>query len=218
MGRPKDGYFIDGERVPSVTTILSRYKESGGLLYWAWQQGKDGKDFRETRDAAADAGTCAHEMVECDIRGKAFDASKYKPETFIKADGAYQGYLEWKDQTKLEVADTEVSLVSRTHRFGGTLDAMLVRGKLSLGDWKTSGGIYVDYLLQLAAYELLWEENHPTQPIDGGFYLLRFSKQESPDDPISFAQHYWSDLSIARACFLHLRAAYDLDKRLKKLC
>lgn len=218
MARPKDGYMIDGERVPGVTTILSRFKESGALMWWAWQQGKDGKDFRETRDAAADAGTCAHDMVECDIRGRRFDAGPYKPETLERAAGAYRGYLEWKEQTKLEVADTELSLVSRTHRFGGTLDAILVRGKLSLGDWKTSGGIYVDYLLQLAAYEILWEENYPNQPIDGGFYLLRFSKQASPDDPIAFSQHYWSDLTLARACFLHLREAYDLDKRLKKLC
>lgn len=34
MPHPKGGYFLSGsERVPGVTTILSRFKESGGLIY-----------------------------------------------------------------------------------------------------------------------------------------------------------------------------------------
>ena len=45
----------DGVRVPSVTTVISRFKEAGALMYWAWNEGKEGRDYRETRDAAADA-------------------------------------------------------------------------------------------------------------------------------------------------------------------
>ena len=55
MARPYKGYEIDGEKVPGVTTVLSRFKESGALMYWAWKQGTEGKDFRETKQAAADA-------------------------------------------------------------------------------------------------------------------------------------------------------------------
>lgn len=217
MGRPTGGYEIDGEKVPGVTTILNRWKDSGGLIHWAWTQGRDGKDYRATRDAAADAGTCAHDMVEADIYGAAFDENKYKPKTVERAKGAFQAYQEWKQQTHLEVAEAEASLVSHQYRFGGTLDALFVRGSLALGDWKTSNGVYADYLLQLAAYQILWEENFPQRPITGGFHLLRFSKQEHRDDPVSFAHHYWSDLSLAKKEFLLLREAYDLDKRLKTL-
>ena len=38
-----------GNRLPSVTTIIGRFKESGGLLYWANQQGLEAK----TLDQAA---------------------------------------------------------------------------------------------------------------------------------------------------------------------
>src|SRR5438445_693837 len=119
MSRPEGGYQIDGERVPGVTSVLGRWKESGGLIHWAWEQGRAGKDYREIRDAAADAGTCAHDMVEADIYGAQFDATKYQPETIEKATGAFKAYQEWKAQTHLEVAEAECSLVSRVWRFGG---------------------------------------------------------------------------------------------------
>lgn len=217
MSRPKTGYEIDGEKVPGVTSILSRFKESGALMYWAWKQGCEGKDFRDTKKMAADAGTLAHDMVEHDIYGQRFDTSGYDDSTIQRASGAFNAYKEWKAQTHLEVAEAEMPLVSRTHGFGGTLDAIIVRNKLALGDWKTSGGIYADYLLQLAAYDILWHENFPDKPLQGGFHLLRFSKQQNDTDPISFSHHYWSQLDIAKEQFLHLLAAFKLDKSIKAL-
>lgn len=59
-----------GKRVPSVTTILSRFKESGGLLHWAWNLGIEGKDYRAERDKAADSGTLVHEMIDRHFSGK----------------------------------------------------------------------------------------------------------------------------------------------------
>ena len=53
----------DGKRVPSVTTITGRFKESGGLIWWAWDLGIQGIDYRKVRDSAADAGTLAHAMI-----------------------------------------------------------------------------------------------------------------------------------------------------------
>ena len=41
-GRPKEYLLPDGTRVSGVTTILGRFKESGGLLQWAFQVGKSG--------------------------------------------------------------------------------------------------------------------------------------------------------------------------------
>ena len=54
----------DGTRVPSVTTIISRFKESGGLVHWAWNLGMQNIDYRQIRDSAADAGSLAHAMLE----------------------------------------------------------------------------------------------------------------------------------------------------------
>jgi hypothetical protein len=217
MGRPAKGYYLDKERVPGVTTIISRFKPAGGLIHWAWEQGCNGLDYRETRDKAADAGTIAHDMVEADLYGQLYDATAHDPGKVKMAQGAFNGYKAWKEQTNLEVAESEVSLLSRAHRFGGTLDALFIRGDLALGDWKTSNSVYADYLIQLAAYSILWEENNPTRPITGGFHLLRFSKQEHPDDPVAFSHYYWSNLDIAKKQFLLYREAYELDKRISKL-
>ena len=219
MPRPREGYKIDGERVPGVSTVTGRFKDPGGLYWWHWEQGKAGKDFRETRDAAADAGILCHNMIEADWYGKEFHISRFSAHIVEKASHAFLGYLEWKEQTQLRIIHPELSLLSRKHMFGGTLDAIMVSGKLRLGDWKTSGGIYPDMLVQVGGgYALLWEENYPDEPLDG-LEIIRFSKPESLDDPISFHHHYYSAeiLPICKRQFLLWRESYDLDKRLKKL-
>lgn len=210
MATPKQGYWLEGERLPSVTTILSRFKESGALMHWAWECGKRGEDYREVRDKAASIGTIAHEMVEAHIRKKPCDLSSYDPELIEKAQKPFGAFLEWAGSTHLTPTETEVSLISRTYRFGGTLDAMLVNGKLALGDWKTSNGVYGDYLMQLAAYGQLWSENR-SEAITGGFHLIRFDKEHG-----DFHHHWYGDLADAWEMFRHLRLAYDFDKKLKK--
>lgn len=201
----------DGTRVPGVTTVIGRFKDAGGLIHWSWTVGMEGKDYRELRDHAADAGTCAHAMVEADIRGKDFDPSPYPADVVALAQGAFGAYKEWATQTRLKPVETEVSLVSERHRYGGTLDAMLVQDKLALGDWKTGNRLYPEHLIQLAAYHQLWTENRPDEPIIGGFHLLRFSKDHG-----DFAHHYFADLSPAWRAFELMRELYDIDKELKK--
>jgi len=204
--------LADGTVVPSVTTIIGRFKESGGLIWWAWNEGKEGRDYRDTKQKAADAGTLAHLMVEADIRGKTPPAvSAWPYEIYTRALRAFDNYISWKQQTNLTPVETEVRLVSEKYRFGGTLDSMLIGGSLSLGDWKTSNSVYQDYLLQLAAYGILWEENRVMEPILGGFHLIRFAK-DNPD----FAHYHYGELETARKLFLVYRQAYDLDRELKK--
>lgn len=212
MSRPKAGYRTeDGCRVPGVTTIIGKFKEAGGLIHWAWQLGIDGQDYREVRDKAAGIGNIAHDMVECHIRGREFDPSPYDKADVDKAENSFLAFLEWAGQTNLKAIETETSLISEKHRFGGTLDAMLVSGKLALGDWKTSNSVYPEYLLQLAAYKLLWEENRPKQPITGGFHLLRFDKTHG-----DFGHFYYGNLDEAAEAFLLERRLYDLMAGLKK--
>lgn len=216
--RPKGGYKTkDGEKVPGVTTIISRFKDSGGIIYWAWEQGRDGFDFRETRDEAANAGNLAHDLVEHRITGRPFDDDKFRslPEE-VRTLGirAYENYINWEQMTKLTVVKTEMSLVSETHKFGGTFDGIAVveiGGKRSLADWKTSSAIYRDHLVQVAAYKGLWDECFPDAPIDGGFHLCRFSRTDA-----DFGHSYFENLDLAWEQFLLFRRAFDIDKQLKK--
>ena len=232
MATLKGGYFLkDGTRVPSVTTVLSRYKESGALIHWsAGQAAKYVQEnlpdnptkadvarvcdaakhaYRDVRDAAADAGTMAHEAVEAWIKSEPYTFAG-KADVVDRAEKAYGAFLEWAQQTELVITHAEVPLVSETYKFGGTLDAMLIKGKRSLGDWKSSSGVYGDYLCQIAAYGILWEENHPDMPIDGGYHLMRFDKNFG-----DYKHHFWAELDTAKKSFLLMRQLYGMDAELK---
>lgn len=211
MTRPAGGYVLDGKRVPGVTTIISRFKESGALIHWAWTLGLDGKDYREVRDSAANVGTIAHSMIESWIKLRDFDASSYDPEQVKKASVSFEAFRAWAGGMQFRMVESEVSMLSKSHRFGGTTDVVLTNGQLAVADWKTANAIYSDSLYQIAAYKALWDENHPDQPITGGLHLFRFAKDDG-----SFHHGWWPELDEAWRGFLLMRELYDIDARLKR--
>jgi len=218
MPHPKGGYNLkDKTKVPGVTTIIGRFKDSGGLLYWACEQGKaiergEISSLYDKRDAAADAGTLAHALVEAHINDEELP---HLPCNDIgkQAWQGYQNYLRWQEDNRIKVIKQEMEMVSELYKFGGCPDALGIdsRNTLCILDWKTSNSVYQDYLIQIAAYRQLWEENNPDKLITGGFHLLRFSK-----DHADFAHHFWSELDDAWEQFKLFRQAYELDKVLKK--
>ncbi len=82
---------------------------------------------------------------------------------------AVTAFHRWVAQSSLKVIATEVSLACDNLRFAGTLDgaAVEVHGRLALADWKTSGGVYWDYLPQVAAYTHLVENGRQCPPPSG---------------------------------------------------
>ena len=217
MPHPRKGYYVDGKSVPGVTTIIGRFKESGALLFWACEQGKaiergEIKTLYDKRDAAAEAGTLAHSLVEAHINELPLPII---PDNNIgkQALQGYDNYIRWQEDNRIQVIKQEMEMVSEVYRFGGCPDALGIdsRGNLCILDWKTSGGIYIDYLLQISGYKILWEENHPDKPITGGYHLLRFAKENA-----DFHHHFWNELDDAKEMFILLAKAYEIDKKLKK--
>ncbi len=204
MPTPKTGYFLkDGTKVPGTTTICGHYKDSSGLIHWAWNQGKQGLDYRETRDKAADIGTLVHEAIEASFSGL--------PTPFMDdiSRRAYSAFLKWQGQNNIEILKQEIQLVSEEYKYGGTLDAIgVVDGDHVLLDWKTSKGVYKNHVLQLAAYAQLWNENFPERQIDKGAWLVRFSKSDGVCEPYFFSIE---DLVAALAQFLLMREAYGRE-------
>lgn len=205
----------NNQRVPSVTTIIGRFKDSGALLYWANSEGLNGKTLDEARIPAATAGTMAHDLVEAHLNGRPEPELRGDPEIISKAKSAFAAYRGWHDMTSLEVRHTEVPLVSNQHRFGGCLDAIGIvksmNNGLALVDWKTSNSIYSDYLYQLAAYAILWDENYPDTPITGGYHLCRFAKEEG-----DYSHNYYPSLESEKQTFLLMRDLYNRVKATEK--
>lgn len=144
--------------------------------------------------------------MEWHLKGEAGDP----PCNFPASVAAYDAYLTWERQSKLIILEQEVGLVSKKHLFGGTLDAVgQIDGELCLLDWKTSNGLYTNFIYQISAYVNLYNENN-FLPITGGAHLLKFSK-----DSGDFHHHYYQNLDEAWEGFLLMRRLYDIDKVLK---
>ena len=226
MATPKKGYWLNKERLPGTTTVIGRFKDSGGLLHWAFKQGQSGAShLYEESSKACDIGTAAHSMIESHVNGDdpflADDLISLPEDQQEKSINAFEQYMKWESQTGLKMISKyqEIQLVSPEYKFGGTPDAVAeIDGEIVLLDWKTSNGVYQDYIIQLAAYRHLINEGvrmDTGKPLDFNVaneaHLLRFAK-EYPD----FGHHYFGDLEMAWEQFKLFRQAYENDKVLKK--
>lgn len=171
----------NGQRVPGASTIAKIGEDPSALLYWAWDLGKQGIDYKKAREQAADIGTLAHFMIQCHLRGEEADLSEFSHADQDKAETAFIKFLEFWDANKFQPVAVEVPLVSETYGFGGTID-LLARDAngLCLLDWKTSKAIYRPYLIQLAMYQELWNEHNPKDQI-ARRAIIRVGKEEAMD-------------------------------------
>lgn len=219
--------LASGKRVPSVTTILKRWQESDGLIGWAYNTGYEHGEAGippnrfKIQNEAAGIGTYTHALFEWHLNGEqgpepdpgaCIDAPHLTLENISRGRNAYNEALNWERQTGLFIVSSEQPLVSEQYRYGGTRDGDGERdGKLSILDWKTSKRLYADYLLQLAAYWILVEENYPERKIEDGVHIVRFSK-----DYGDFSHYHFADLEVEKRQFIRLREAYEDDKLISK--
>lgn len=146
--------------VPGVTTITRQLGwNTDVLVAWARREALKGNDPDKMRDDAADAGTCAHYLIECHIKRKTPDLSDFTGNQIEKAEKAYGAYLQWESETGIKPLKSEPKLVHETLRYGGTIDLICKKnGELWLVDFKTSSNIYPEHIIQVAAYGELWRE------------------------------------------------------------
>lgn len=247
-------YRVNGKRVPSVTTVLGRFKDPGALMYWSWnvaykvleeaihllENNLDKTEvraflnsnphsrgnFRHESGKAAEAGTIAHDIVEEWIhagdvaRGNMERMSTRHLATTKKIEkkvaeqslNSFHAFVKWTESHRFELVETEVPLLSEEYEFGGTVDCLAwIDDKFVIFDWKTSKGLYMDYLLQLAAYGSLVHENY--EDTIQGYHLVRIDKATA-----DFHHHSWSTMDIEREMFLLLRKCYGLAKEVEKRC
>ena len=202
---PTVDYKIDNKKVPSVTTILGRFKNATGLLIWANQIGLKGQLYQDELKKAGDIGTALHDLAEIHIKEEYYELPEDE-----KVRNCFNQFLEWWDNNNYKVTWTEKHFCSEKYLYGGTPD-LLVNENI-LVDFKTSKGIYSDYLVQGSAYAKLIEENE-NRKIDK-FIICRFPKDNSQTEIKEFSKE---DLDNAFSYFELLRKAFDLDKQINKL-
>lgn len=149
-----------GNAVVGVTTVCGYGEDSGGLVHAAYQCGIRGENYKEVWSQAAEAGTCGHFLVECHLKGDEADLSEFSPDTVDLATNIFIKFLDYWEQEGLTYIASELEMVSDTRGFGGKLDVVGrdKQGRLCLVDLKSSKAIYQPYLVQISAYEELWNE------------------------------------------------------------
>lgn len=146
-------YKIDGQRFPSVTTILGMLEKSG-LAKWRGAVGNDEAD-RISKEAT-DYGTSVHALIEqvnLGNRGPFDDGG----------DALAKAYIDWYDTNVSAVLGAERLCISRRFRYAGTADGVVMLNgdkHATVIDLKTSKTDLArrEWELQLAAYALALEE------------------------------------------------------------
>ena len=204
---------MNSEKPPSVTTVLATLGwNKGPLMAWANRCGLEGKKHWQVAGEAAQAGTVLHAMIDVYLKGRLFARGQYDQALVTQAEKSFQGFLTWQDLVGLKVRGTEINLTSSRYGYQGTLDCVgTLQGGLAVLDWKHSPRVYLEALIQLAAYGVLWSENFPAEPLSGGFHLLRIGSDGA------FDHHRWAELPEAFAVFERLLEIYKLRPQLKGL-
>lgn len=160
-------YWLDGERLQGVTTILNDGKPKPALVRWAADAAASAAVDRweelaalpvserlailrnapnDARDRAALRGQDIHHHAWALVAGEAVDV----PDEYL---GPVQAAARWLDHHHVEPVLREVPVVNVSHGWAGTIDLLArAHDALWLLDWKTGKGVYDEAALQLAAY------------------------------------------------------------------
>lgn len=159
------------------------------------------KADKEELDAAAEIGHVAHDWIEQYIAGILGADAERRIELLAKlpvderAANACIAALEWMDAHFVQWVATERRCCSREHEYAGTMDGLALvsscndsaccptpfKDRLTLVDWKTSNYLYIEYLLQTAAYQHAHEEEKGEQIEDR--WVIRLGKEDAEFDP-----------------------------------
>jgi|GEM_PF-3340830 len=156
---------------------------------------------REVSQEAADIGTLVHDFAYLTELKKGQEAQTLYGQILTlpgevkeKVVNGIDKFKEWKElhiEDTLELSETLVA--SPMHCFCGKFDRLAKRkGRLILGDFKTSKSIYLDQFIQLAAYRIAIREWLGLN-VDG-LEVLRFGKDDGDfetllvNDPKELAQ------------------------------
>lgn len=202
---------IKGERIPGVTTILGILNKPA-LIYWAWDLGRKGIDYKVFRDDKGDIGTLAHEMILCHLKKETVDTSYYSQNQIDLAEVCFLKYLDWEKGNTIEPILLEKPLVSELYQYGGIIDNYcLLNGVHTLIDYKTGKAIYDEYFMQVAAYKWLINETQEVKKFNKFLkdtMILRIGRDEQEGFEVRKIENTDKYFEI----FKHCLGIYNLKK------
>jgi len=206
-------YYLDGKQLPGVSAILKNLGWStNGLLNWQKTLLLKGQDPEASLTEAATLGTVTHQYLEDWIQQRTTDSSHVKPVHQQFAELAVQWFAAWAVKQNFSFLATEQQVISSVHRYGGTFDVLGNHcGMKVLADFKTSKAVYPSHLIQLAGYQIAYDEMYPDEPIEK-MAVIKISSEEAQ------MQVHWLDVeewAAAREVFLYCRKLHALKKALK---
>ena len=169
-------YLWDGQRVPSVTTIIGMTPKEF-LQYWAANKVAEAaiqkgtvtqNDYRwlksapnRDRDKAAQIGSNVHDTLDRLVNLDDGEEIEIPPEEVPFVDGFYQ----FRDRFNPEFIRTEETVLGEIdgHGYAGSFDALIkMNDENWLIDFKTTrSGVHAEVALQLAAYAHAQKIIHP---------------------------------------------------------
>lgn len=214
----KTEQFPKGEIVPGVTTIIDSQLgwNKRILIAWARREALAGRDPDKILEQAGDIGSIVHLLIEAHIKNKIAKQDHlyiahlkdFSPADIDKAENAFIAYLDWEKRNDLIYIASEKVVISEQYRAGGMIDILAKNNNhLWLIDPKSSKGIYPEFIVQVSAYKLFYEEQEG-ELIDE-VHLLHLDKKNG-----SFADHKLSleQLIYGGSVFRNCRKLYDLKK------
>lgn len=237
-------YRIDGERATGVTTIIGVLAKPA-LIGWAAKMAieyiKETAELLEhelagekvwkvseslleeskaahnrKKDAAAEHGTDAHELVETYIKG-IIEKCDGNPNNAVyqyeETSGPIRPFIDWAIENVDHFLYSERVMFNKEMFIAGTADfgCIMKDGKRLIGDFKTSSGVYgIDYFIQCAGYKILAEAEGDA-PYDG-CVIVRLGKKGPSDFDVTYRYRPDVDEDAFHACLTLYRAQATFKK------
>jgi len=168
----------------------------------------------DRKQQAADIGTYVHNFLEGELKYRA----GLQPAPALPVDmpeeyatpvtNSIGAGLRFFDQHKIKLVQAEAPRWSPTYGFIGTGDLIAeVDGNLTVVDYKTSKRLYSTVFLQLAAYQMAYQEEFPTAQI-----TRRLAINVGKDGALVTEDRFNDTLARDFRCFLSLLDAWRWDR------
>lgn len=226
-------YRLDGQWVPSVTTISKTGGGCEGLIKWSGEVSAGyaydhnglavdlsreafvtlvSTEARRQRDEASAAGVEVHRLAQLLLA----DEDVAVPDYLVPH---VEGAVRLIEQFDMHALLTECNVGNRAYQYAGRFDlvARLVTARLgehvALIDWKTGKSVWTDVALQLAGYaraefaDVDGEEMR--MPEVDAYYVAHVTADSAELVPVLVDSASWDSFLAARRLLMHTRLRRD---------